>query len=229
MFIKYIKNCLNINYNFFKVLKEWELNASIKYILKLASILWLINSLFFGPVAFKATILGNSNHKLYIQDISLFKGIIFAPLIEEIIFRYILKFPLNITFNILILFFYIFSESYNFIYILINILLVKLILNSHYIRIKKSKYNNYFYLINKFFFRYILFLSSIIFSFMHLNNYFIEETPLWIMPAIILPQFFTSLILVIIRLNYGIGTSIILHSVFNLVPLISLYIIVNFF
>ena len=66
-------------------------------------------------------------------------------------------------------------------------------------------------------FPYIFFLTAMIFGFVHFANFAGDMKWFWI-PILVLPQFGMGLLLGYIRLRYGMISNILLHAVNNLVP-----------
>jgi hypothetical protein len=71
----------------------------------------------------------------------------------------------------------------------------------------------------------ILHLSVLAFALMHLGNYSSAHAPWWLLPLVVLPQWFTGMVLAWTRVRHGIGAAIVLHAGFNALPLILLRLI----
>jgi hypothetical protein len=67
-----------------------------------------------------------------------------------------------------------------------------------------------------------LHLSVLAFALMHLGNYHSADAPWWLLPLVVLPQWFTGMVLAWTRVRHGIGAAIVLHAGFNALPLILL-------
>lgn len=67
-----------------------------------------------------------------------------------------------------------------------------------------------------------LHLSVLAFALMHLSNYQSAHAPWWMLPLVVLPQWFTGMVLAWTRVRHGIGAAIVLHAGFNALPLILL-------
>ena len=70
-----------------------------------------------------------------------------------------------------------------------------------------------------------LHLSVVAFALMHLGNYSSAAAPWWLLPLVVLPQWFTGMVLAWTRVRHGIGAAIVLHAGFNALPLILLRLI----
>lgn len=72
---------------------DWFPNVSIGRLLQWAGVLWAINLLFLGPIALAAAGAGGAEHRLNLGNIPWMHALIWAPIIEELTFRYGLRQP----------------------------------------------------------------------------------------------------------------------------------------
>jgi uncharacterized protein len=79
---------------------------------------------------------------------------------------------------------------------------------------------------NSFFFKWIYYLSSLIFGFVHFFYYDFTNSSYFLIPLITLPQICCGFIFGYVRVAYGIGYSILLHSIYN--SFILIFIVINF-
>lgn len=68
---------------------------------------------------------------------------------------------------------------------------------------------------NKNYFRYIFYLSAILFALVHLLNFDFEEPIIWLAPLIVMPQFIAGIFMGFIRIKMGLIWSVLLHATFN--------------
>src|SRR5690606_41616767 len=59
--------------------------------LQWALLMWAINLLFFGPIAVLAAGMGGATHRLDIENIPWLTALLWAPIAEELVFRYGLR------------------------------------------------------------------------------------------------------------------------------------------
>ncbi|OAQ39061.1 hypothetical protein A5893_10305 [Pedobacter psychrophilus] len=142
-------------------------------------------------------------------------GILVAPPLEELIFRYQLRSINFLCAFIGIIAFSFIANSYNNLIIalfglttLICIIFIIRYLNNH----TKIKYQ-----IIKFAFPFSFYLIAIVFGLVHITNFldYKDYGPLiflWV-----LPQLFGGLILGFTRMRYGFYSGILLHAVYNLI------------
>lgn len=145
------------------------------------------------------------------------KAVIIAPLIEESMFRLLLK-PKQ---NNLIVFLLLMSPSalytlYNGNYITFTVItstelaiLITILRNTYLLKLQKCiiKY-----------FRLFFYFSILSFGFLHIMNFSFPEINLWVIlctPLLVSPQIFMGSILGFVRVKYGFIYSILLHATIN--------------
>ncbi|EWM45692.1 CAAX protease self-immunity family protein [Bordetella holmesii 70147] len=74
---------------------DWCLNIRASRLLAWASLLWLFNLVVLGPIAVGAATLGGAQHRMDPDNIPWLAAVIWAPLVEELLFRYGLRRPLQ--------------------------------------------------------------------------------------------------------------------------------------
>lgn len=147
------------------------------------------------------------------------------PIIEEIINRLWLKFnqyylPISTSlFVFLFSFVFIFDNDINSLFLMpLDVLMSFFISLLVFIIIKKIVFKN----INKIIFIYnkyileLVFLSSLIFSFLHLSMYnFATTNSVYFIPVFLLPYFVAGVLLSYIRLKMGLVSVLIFHILHN--------------
>lgn len=141
-----------------------------------------------------------------------FYGVILAPILEEILFRILLRPTLRslIIFNlcgISVLGISLYNNSLIFFLLFASIIIVW---NSIYYSAKHLNFN-----FEKHFSK-IFYSSALLFAITHIDNYNgISGYLILLSPIIILPYFFMGLYLGYIRMNFGIKYSILFHTLIN--------------
>jgi uncharacterized protein len=152
----------------------------------------------------------------------LFAGIVIGPIIEEILFRFLLI-PRYINFVIYTCFSFCLaiisllkgSNIYLLIFLIFGIASFLFCLNIKYLR-KAQKF-----LLNHYCFYF--YLSCILFGFYHITNYIPVNYKLFlIMPVIVFPQMVIGAFLGYLRMKFGILYSILFHSITNIFPILIL-------
>ncbi|AGF46659.1 hypothetical protein CDSE_0319 [Candidatus Kinetoplastibacterium desouzaii TCC079E] len=189
------------------------LQNDFRLLLSWLSVLWLLNIFILGPCSYVVASYIEAYHRMQIHSISILTVVIWAPLVEEILFRYSLlcsfsEIIIIIPFFILLIFS---GPSFFNVFILFLLIIVIIYLNEKNSFSYKSDFlNKYIY------FPFLFYFSSFLFAFIHLLNFCFENTSNFLMvPFLVLPQFVTGLVLGWIRVSRGIVFSIILHSLFN--------------
>lgn len=133
---------------------------------------------------------------------------IISPIIEEFLFRSVLKFNKTsyLFFNFSLLFI-CFNSSHSFKYILFFLLPIA----GFFVFRNFSKIFNFFE--KKML--YFIYFSSFIFASMHLLNFKMTQSLLFALPLIILPKIYLGISLSFVRLRSSLSASIVLHSLIN--------------
>lgn len=152
-------------------------------------------------------------------------AVIVAPLIEEIIFRFPLKYRrgalvyggivvgmlgTGIAMNVGMIF-----KTAAFVGTGVGILSYALML---YMNTGEEKLDQ----LSKKLFPFLFYASALVFAFAHISNYELPADRWYITPALVMPQFFLGLMLGYARIKYGLWAAIFLHALNNLLPTIAL-------
>src|SRR5690606_19311102 len=78
------------------------------------------------------------------------------------------------------------------------------------------------------YFPWVFHLAALSFAAVHLYNFNLHQTPLWLLPLLVLPQWLTGLVLGWLRIKRGIGASMLLHGLFNSGPLLVVWLVLRF-
>ena len=167
------------------------------------------------------------NHKIedLFQEFSfniwlLFIPIVFiAPFIEEMIFRFPLRYPiLSLMFSSFVMFFVIFMITgikANLQYVMFiglgMSLFVGLLVNRFFKKEWIQLYEKYYGI--------IFYQSVVIFAFVHIFNFELDADTWYLAPILVLPQFLLGLLLGYVRVRNNIWSSIFVHALNNLVPM----------
>lgn len=150
--------------------------------------------------------------------------IIIVPLIEEFVFRLQLKFRkwvLDILFPLQVSFI-VYAISF-FASININFLVINLICYVAYFFLNK-KYPNKLQQFWEIKFHYVFYILTLLFALIHITNYNLTSSLIFILPILILPQFIVGTIIGYLRVKFGFFWGVLYHIIYNAVfilPLIS--------
>ncbi|AGF48823.1 CPBP family glutamic-type intramembrane protease [Candidatus Kinetoplastidibacterium galati] len=191
---------------------------SISNLMRWACLLWFLNIFILGPTACSVANIIGAKHKIE-SNIPLFSAIIWAPIIEEMLFRYWMLSSINFIW-IAPFFIFILLTGPSFFYsIIIVCTIANMFFNKYFFRSCRyqviSNYNC---------FPVLFHISNIIFASLHIYNFVFYDFNNWYLaPLLVLPQWCTGLVLGWVRLTKGIIPSILLHSIFNAAPAIIMW------
>src|SRR3546814_7641455 len=72
-------------------MEGWFPALSVGRLLKWAFFLWAVNLVFLGPIAVAAASAGGATHRLNVNNIPWMAALVWAPIVEELVFRYGLR------------------------------------------------------------------------------------------------------------------------------------------
>jgi len=208
--------------------EDWFPALSVGRLLQWALALWAINLVFLGPIALAAAGAGGAQHRLDISNIPWLQALLWAPVVEELVFRYGLRQPARALWLVPAAACALVSGPQWHTVALVGAILLVCWLpclrpppsqrpplpwawRATYLR----------------WFPWVTHLACLAFAAVHLNNFNLNQTPVWLMPLLVLPQWLTGLVLAWLRVRRGIGASMLLHGLFNGGPLLLVWIILQ--
>lgn len=199
--------------------KDWQLNLSWKRLFQWAAFMWAINLLVLAPIALMAAGGANATHRLQFSYLLIPLAVLWAPIVEEILFRFNIRRPLLAIWMVPVMIFVLLMQGTVIgtlcliaVLAVIMILYPKLGLDSYSGRWRLSF--KVLRLYRKFF---VVIMHVLVFGFayMHIFNYEFTAIHLSTTLVMVLPQWFSGLALMWMRVRYGIGNAIYLHAIFN--------------
>lgn len=184
-----------------------------------AATLWLVNLLVLGPIVVAVAGMSGATHRIDVHNIPWVLAIVWAPLIEEMVFRYGLRRPLQAIWLVPILIpglLFGMSADAGWWVALGLLLCWWACMNDqpptrrvyHALRMYRA------------WFPWVFHAVTLGFAGLHIKNFIFTDFSWWMLPVLVLPQWFSGLVLGWIRVSRGIGAAILLHAVFNLGPLL---------
>jgi hypothetical protein len=199
---------------------DWLPPVPARRLLAWVALLWTVNLFALGPLAVAVATLGGAHHKLEMGAIPWFMAIVWAPVVEEMLFRYGLRRPVQALCVVPLMIWPLLRGPS-----VLNIVLVVLALaivaytqrrggasRRDWRWVWRRRYVRHF--------PWVFYLATLVFAAMHLGNFYLNQTPLWLMPVLVLPQWLTGLVLSWMRTRRGIGSSILMHAMFNAGPVL---------
>jgi len=192
-------------------------------VLQWALLLWMLNLVFVGPLAVLAAQAGGAQHRL-LDTVSIpwLQALLWAPLVEELLFRYGLRRPAQALWVIpAVVVVLIYGVQWSTGALLLTVLLG--------IAVQTRRGGKGFawswYKAYRHAFAWVFYGMATGFALLHLLNFNLHQTPLWLWPLLVLPQWCTGLVLGWLRVRRGIGAAILLHAMFNGGPLLLVWLL----
>lgn len=210
---------------------DWCSGVVFGRLVKWALFLWAINLVVLGPIAVAASTAGGAQHRLDIHAIPWLQALLWAPIIEEMVFRYSLRRFFQAWWVLPVAIAIMFSGPTITAQLALTALLLVCWLSARRQPAARPAQRRFspgqswrVRCAYRRLFPWVFHVSSLAFAAVHLHNFNFYQTPLWLMPLLVLPQWLTGLVLGWQRVRYGIGASIVLHSLFNAGPLLLVWV-----
>lgn len=210
------------------VAADWLSGLSVKRLLQWALLLWTINLVFLGPIAVMAAGAGGAQHRLNLDAIPWLQALLWAPVVEELVFRYGLRRIAHIVWLLpAALVAMLYGPGWSTGLLLLAVLLIcwRPGVGRQYTPRQGRAWR--FMLWYRQGFPWVFYAASLAFAAVHLFNFNMHQTPLWLMPLLVLPQWLTGLVLGWLRIRRGIGAAMLLHALFNGGPLLIVWMILR--
>jgi uncharacterized protein len=213
LFLRYLKRPLYIKFE--KV--EWSLFFKLLAFYYFISVpLGLIIGLLIKVLKFHETEFNYSSLRI------LLAGLILGPIIEEVLFRFLLiprhkNFVIFTCFSFCLAMISILKGSIIYLVIFFTLGVTSCFFCLNFKSLRKAQK----FLLNHY--RLYFYLSCILFGFYHITNYIPLSYKLFLfMPMIVFPQIVISTFLGYLRMKFGILYSILFHSITNVFPILIL-------
>ena len=201
-------------------LLDWRLQISPVRLLGWAAILWGINLFLFGPIVMGIARQAGATHAVDPTNLPWLLALVWAPLVEEMLFRYGLRRPGIALWLVPVMILALFlgpGIGQTIVFVLVTLAIYRVtsanVMPTARARKSLRAYRRWFWL--------VFHLSVLLFAALHLFNFNFTSVQWWMLPALVLPQWFTGLVLGWIRVMRGIGAAILLHAFFNFGPLMA--------
>jgi len=209
-------------------LEDWLPSLSVGRLLKWALFLWMVNLAFLGPIAVAAAGLGGATHRLNLENIPWLQALLWAPIVEELVFRHGLRRLTQawwlIPASVAVMFT---GPQWAGILMLTGVLVLCWLPGVVSSGIGRRPLPWKARLAYRKSFPWVFHASAILFAAVHLYNFNLHQTPYWLLPLLVLPQWLTGLVLGWLRMKRGIGASMLLHALFNGGPLLIVWVVIQ--
>lgn len=214
------------------VAADWLSGLGLGRLLKWALFLWAVNLIFLGPIAVAAATAAGAQHRLNIHAIPWLQALIWAPLVEELVFRYSLRriahavwvVPLSVGIMLT-------GPTTTAVLFLMAVLLVcwsSGLSRSRFLLSRASPGRSW--AVRRHYrrwFPWVFHIANLAFAAVHLHNFNMTQTAVWLLPLLVLPQWLTGMVLGWLRVRRGIGAAMLLHGLFNGGPLLLVWLILT--
>ncbi len=208
-------------------LADWLPAVAFKRLLAWAGVLWLINIFALGPIVLAVFEMSGATHRINVNNLPWFQALVWAPIVEELLFRFGLRRPL---------------QAFWMIPLLVVVLLNGMVLWSSYLlaaTILLCWWSSYaskgpgdwsWRWLRRYrtLFPYVFHLVALGFAAIHIKNFIFVEVDWWMMVVLVAPQWVTGLVLGWMRIKRGVVSAMLLHGIFNAGPLLLAYIALQF-
>ena len=202
---------------------DWRLNGSWLRLFAWVACLWAVNLLVLGPMALGAASAGGATHRIDINNLPVLTAALWAPLVEELLFRYGLRRPLQALWLVPVMIAVVLSGPQLWTGLTV---MAALLLCLHLSRTGRRfgaagwrwrrRYIRAFGV--------VFHLSVVAFAVVHLINYknLAGMSPLLGL-LLVLPQWVTGLVVGWMRVRRGVGAAIAMHAMFNGGPVLLIW------
>lgn len=230
------------------VTADWRSGLVPGRLFKWALFLWAMNLVFLGPIAVAAATAAGAQHRLNIHAIPWLQALLWAPVVEELVFRYGLRrvyqawwlLPAAVACMLM-------GPTTTAVLLLVAILLVlwrplwrgagsqvadpgrgdATALGLHGTQRLQPALSWHARRVYCALFPWVFHGTSLVFAAVHLYNFTLHQASLWLLPLLVLPQWLTGLALGWHRIRKGIAAAMALHALFNGGPLLLVWLIVS--
>lgn len=208
--------------------EDWFPSLRLGRILQWAGLLWTVNILLLGPIAVVAAGLSGAQHRLQLDNIPWLQAVLWAPLVEELVFRYGLRRVATLFWLLPASVCALLAGPQALTIVLTGLIVIACWWSQRHTATRhprplswqaRTRYRRYFF--------WVVHGSCLVFAAIHLANFSHSSTPLWALPLMVLPQWLTGLVLAWIRVRRGFGAAVSLHAVFNAGPLLVVWLVLS--
>jgi len=206
---------------------DWLPDVSPRRLLGWAAVLWGLNFFALGPIAVTAAGAGGAVHRLDPSAIPWLTAVLWAPLIEEMLFRYGLRRPVQALWVCPAILPPLLWGVHGWTLAWAAAVALLACLPLRRGRAARTRPRMAWRRHYRMHFGRVFHLSGLAFALVHLNNFVLADVAYWMLPLLVLPQWATGLVLGWIRVRRGIGSSVALHGLFNAGPMLLIWLVLG--
>ena len=203
---------------------DWQSGLSLGRLLQWALALWAVNLFIFGPIAVAVAGVSGSGHRLDMNNLPWLTALLWAPVVEELAFRYGLRRPVQALWFVPAMLVAVVMGVHGWT---IGWVALALLVAWWGLRNSATPGATVWRRWYRYRFGIVFYGSALAFAGMHWNNFILGTLSWWLMPLLVLPQFVTGVVLGWVRVSRGIGAAILLHALFNAGPLLIVWALIT--
>lgn len=209
------------------LVSDWWPGISIGRLFAWAGVLWLVNFVALGPIAVWVATSSGAAHRMDPAAIPWMMAILWAPLVEEMVFRYGLRRPRQALWVCPAMLAPLLWGVHGWTIACVAVVIGLACLPLRRGRIKRVGWQMDWRRYYRWRFPWVFHLSALVFACIHLNNFRLADTAYWLLPLLVLPQWSAGLVVGWMRVRRGIGAAILLHGVFNAGPILIIMLVLS--
>lgn len=206
---------------------DWWPGVPIGRLFAWAAMLWLVNFIALGPIAVLVANSLGAAHRLDPEAIPWMTAILWAPLVEELLFRYGLRRPRQALWVVPAMVPPLVWGAQGWTIAWVGVVIALACLPLRHGRIKRVGWQMDWRRYYHWRFPWVFHLSALIFAGVHLNNFRLADAAYWLLPLLVLPQWSAGLVVGWMRVRRGIGAAILLHGIFNAGPILIIMLVLS--
>ncbi len=197
---------------------DWWPGIPFKRLLAWAAMLWFVNIVLLGPIVLTVYELSGASHRIDIHNLPWFQALFWAPVVEELLFRFGLRRPVHALFLVPAMIVVFLNGLQWWAGSLLGLSVLALWWSARWNVMPRGWMWPWLRAYCQFF-PWVMHASVIAFAALHLHNFKFEQMAWWMMAVLVLPQWVTGQVLAWMRVERGIGAAMLLHALFNAGPL----------
>lgn len=200
---------------------DFKVHTPQKLLWKWLFFLWFFNMMVLGQIVLSVSEELGATHRIKVDTPYLvLLAMVWAPIVEELLFRYGLRRPkLAFLYVPVLIFVFINKVFWLNITLIVGLILLFVVFDlkrmTGYAYALPFKWRR----IYRTFFPWVFHGSVLIFASLHLMNYELPSlTEIWLLPLLILPQWLTGLVIAWMRVRDSFACGVLMHALFNGIP-----------
>lgn len=209
-------------------LQDWIPTFTWQRLLAWALSLWVINLFVIGPIVISVVQETGATHLLDPKKLPWLLAVVWAPIVEELLFRFGLRRPVQIIWLIPLVCLALWHGPGWVQSIMITAAILLAIQSTrpvHTLVISSKSYR--FLRTYRYYFGWVLHLSVMGFAGLHILNFKFEDINWLVLPIIVLPQWLAGMVMAWVRVSRSFADAMLLHALYNFGPLFAAWVVIS--